>query len=109
MRNLDIEKLQELKNNQKSFFIYFSAPNCGVCEVLKPKIIEMFQQRFSKLEAYHVDTSIQPEIAAQLGLYTNPSLLVFMQGQEVLKRSRLIGVDEVENSLNRYYEMIFNK
>ena len=107
MEKLNLEKLQEVKNNQKSFFVYFSAPNCGVCEVLKPKIMEMFQLRFSKLEAYHVNTAIQPEIAAQLGLYTNPSLLVFMNGQEVLRRSRAIGVDEVEDSLRRYYEMLF--
>jgi len=107
MGKLDLEKLQELQDDQQSFFIYFSAPNCGVCEILKPKIFEMFQQCFPKLEAYHVDTALQPELAAQLGLYTNPSLLVFIAGQEVLKRSRVIGVDEVENSLERYYKMIF--
>ncbi|RKE03869.1 thioredoxin [Marinifilum flexuosum] len=105
----DYKELQSLKDKRESFYIYFSAPNCGVCEVLKPKLEELFQNNFDKLKAYHVNTAMQPDIAAQEGLYTNPSLLVFMDGQEVLKRSRAIGLDEVYDSLNRYYKMFFQE
>ena len=107
MNLADLFELNKLKDKGESFYIYFSAPNCGVCEVLQPKIKELFRKEFSKLKAFHVDTSKQPEIAAQEGLFTNPSLLVFMNGQEVLRRSRTIGIDEISESLRRYYEMIF--
>ncbi|MGQ1908488.1 thioredoxin family protein [Marinifilum sp. RC60d5] len=109
MKKLTLDLFQDLKDKQESFFIYFSAPNCGVCQILRPKIEEMFIKQFPKLIAYHVDTANQPELAAQSGLYTNPSLLVFMNGQEVLRRSRAIGVDEVESSLERYYNMLFDE
>nr|WP_320118417.1 thioredoxin family protein [uncultured Marinifilum sp.] len=109
MAKLSLDILQELKDDQKSFYIYFSAPACGVCQILRPKIEEMFGKQFPLLKAYYVDTSVQPEIAAQSGLYTNPSLLVFMNGQEVLRRSRAIGVDEVETVLQRYYDMLVNE
>ena len=103
----DINELNKLKDKGESFYIYFSASNCGVCEVLQPKIKELFQKEFPRLKAFQVDTSKQPEIAAQEGLFTNPSLLVFMNGQEVLRRSRTIGIEEILDSLRRYYEMIF--
>lgn len=107
MKMEGLNELKHLKENRESFYIYFSAPNCGVCEALQPKIQELFQKEFPKLKVYQVDTGKQPEIAAQEGLFTNPSLLVFMDGQEVLRRSRTIGIDEISESLGRYYEMIF--
>ncbi|GAB7088328.1 thioredoxin family protein [Marinifilum fragile] len=107
MNIADYKELQSLKNERESFYIYFSAPNCGVCKALQPKLEDLFQTNFAKLKAYHVDTALQPDIAAQEGLYTNPSLLVFIDGQEVLRRSRTIGLDEVNESLNRYYKMFF--
>lgn len=109
MRKLTLDIFQDLKDKQESFFIYFSAPNCGVCEILKPKIEEMFSKQFPKLIAYYINTANQPELAAQSGLYTNPSLLVFMNGQEVLRRSRAIGIDEVERFLERYYNMLYSE
>ncbi|NOU60265.1 thioredoxin family protein [Marinifilum caeruleilacunae] len=107
MKIENLNELLRLKQENESFYIYFSAPGCGVCEVLRPKLGEMFQNKFPKLKGFHIDTALQPEIAAQEGLFTNPSLLVFIDGQEVLRRSRAIGLDEVYDALNRYYEMYF--
>jgi thiol-disulfide isomerase/thioredoxin len=107
MNIADYKELQSLKDKQESFYIYFLAPNCGVCEVLQPKLEELFQNKFPKLKAFHVNTALQPDVAAQEGLYTNPSLLVFIDGQEVLRRSRTIGLGEVHEALNRYYKMFF--
>ncbi|MBN2598357.1 thioredoxin family protein [Labilibaculum sp.] len=106
--NLSLTELETLKQKKESFYIYFSAPFCGVCEVLSPKLKCMMQEQFPKLKAFHVDNLQQPEIAAQLGLYTNPSLLVYLDGKEVLRRSRSIGVSQVEEEIRRPYLLLFN-
>ncbi len=103
---MNLSQLEELKAEQQNFAIYFSAPNCGVCTVLKPKITLLFQQEFPKLNFYHINTAEQPETAAQLGLFTNPSLLVYLNGQEVLRRSRNINLNEVTAVLQRYYDLM---
>ena len=64
-------------------------------------------ERFPHLEAFEVNNAVQPEIAAQLRLFTNPSLLVFLDGKEFLRRSRVIGLGEVEEELNRPYQLFF--
>ncbi|MDQ1769587.1 thioredoxin [Labilibaculum sp. A4] len=106
--NLSLSELETLKEKRESFYIYFSAPSCGVCEVLSPKLRYMMKEQFPNLKAFHVDNSLQPEIAAQLGLYTNPSLLVYLDGKEVLRKSRSIGVSQVEEEIRRTYELLFN-
>lgn len=96
-----------LREERESFYIYFSAPNCGVCQVLYPKLKAMMDIEFPKLKAFEVNTSIQPEIAAQLQLFTNPSLLVFFEGKEFLRRSRAIGLSEVKEALDRTYRLVY--
>ncbi|MFA8433667.1 MAG: thioredoxin family protein [Marinifilaceae bacterium] len=107
MQILRLTELEKIKEEQSSFYIYFSTPNCGVCTVLKPKLMEMLTKEYPQLKSYTVDTAKTPEIAAQLGIYTNPSLLVFLEGQEILKRSRSIGVEEVRLALQRPYSLAF--
>lgn len=103
---MDLEQIEILKSEQKSFAIYFSAPNCGVCMALKPKVVALFQQEFPKIDFYDINTAEHPEIASQSGLFTNPSLLVYINGQEVLRRSRTISINEIEATLQRYYELM---
>ena len=107
MKSMDLQKLHVLKEKRESFYIYFSAPGCGVCGALQPKLTAFMKEKFPKLKAYEINTSEQADVPAQLGLYTNPSLLVFLDGNEILRRSRAIGLDEVERSITRYYHMFF--
>lgn len=104
---LSLAILEKLKEDRASFYIYFSAPNCGVCHVLAPKLKALMEEKFPKLEQFNVNNAIQPEIAAQLSLFTNPSLLVFLDGKEFLRRSRVIGLGEVEEELKRPYQLYF--
>lgn len=104
---LSLAILEKLKEDRASFYIYFSAPNCEVCHVLAPKLKALMEEKFPKLEQFNVNNAIQPEIAAQLSLFTNPSLLVFLDGKEFLRRSRVIGLGEVEEELKRPYQLFF--
>ncbi len=103
---MNLSQIENLKKEQKSFAVYFSAPGCGVCTALKPKITALFQQQFPKLGFYDINTAEHPEIAAQAGLFANPSLLVYINGQEALRRSRNISLSDVAAVLQRYYDML---
>jgi len=107
MRIQSLNEIEELKEQEVSFCIYFSSPNCGVCHVLKPKIMSFMKDNYPKIQTYHVDTAIYPQIAAQLGFYTNPSFIVFLNGQEFLRRSRSISVQELDENLARPYKIMF--
>jgi len=107
MQIKSLREIEELKAQQATFCVYFSSPNCGVCQVLKPKLLDFLNETYPKIKVYQVDTAIYPDIAAQLGFYTNPSFIVFLNGQEFLRRSRSISLKEIDESLARPYNLMF--
>jgi len=107
MQIQSLNEIEELKEQEASFCIYFSSPNCGVCQVLKPKILSLMKDNYPKIQTYQVDTANYPEIAAQMGFYTNPSFIVYLNGQELLRRSRSISLQELDESLARPYQFMF--
>ena len=107
MQIQSLNEIEKMKKEEISFFIYFSSPNCGVCEVLKPKLISMMVEKYPKIQVCQVDTAMHPDIAAQLGFYTNPSFIIYLNGQEFIRRSRSISLQELDVSLNRPYKLMF--
>ncbi|RCX33483.1 thioredoxin family protein [Thioalbus denitrificans] len=87
--------------------IWFSAPGCGVCSVLRPRVKSLFEQEFPQILWQDVDTAAQPEVAAQHQVFTIPTLLVFLDGREFLRRARNFSPAEVRDALARPYGLLF--
>ena len=102
-----LNEIEKLKEEEASFFVYFLSPSCGVCQILKPKLMKMMVDKYPEVQAWQVDTALHPEIAAQLGFYTNPSFIVYFNGQEYIRRSRYISLQELDESLERPYKLLF--
>jgi len=96
-------KLSESAGN----LFYFSHEKCNVCKVLKPKIYSLLKSEFPRMEMYYCDTEKYPEIAGQNSIFTVPTILVFFDGKEFLRKSRNIGVDELNGILQRPYSIFF--
>ena len=107
MQIQSLNEIEKMKEDEVSFFVYFSSPSCGVCQVLKPKLIHMMMDKYPKIQTCQVDTAIHPDIAAQLGFYTNPSFIIYLNGQEYIRRSRSISLQELDESLERPYKLMF--
>ena len=107
MQIQSLSEIENFKREKNSFFVYFSSPSCGVCQVLKPKLMKMMADKYSNIYVCQVDTALHPEIAAQLGFYTNPSFIVYLNGQEYIRRSRSISIQELDESLERPYKLLF--
>jgi len=87
---------------------YFSHNECNVCKVLKPKIEELFTEEFPKTGLFYVNTKESPELSAQQRVFAVPSLLIFVDGREYVRKSRNIGLNELEELMERPYEMLFS-
>ncbi|HIP52746.1 MAG TPA: thioredoxin [Chromatiales bacterium] len=93
---------------QPATAVYFTGPQCGVCEVLKPKIAEMIRRRFPRLGLYVVDSSEHADISAAHGVFSVPALLIFFDGREWLRKSRNLSMTRLEEEIRRPYQMIFS-
>lgn len=95
-----------LKENDACLF-YFSHDNCNVCKVLKPKVHELLEKTFPRMSMYYVNTIKHPNIAGQNAIFTVPTLTIYFDQKEYIRKSRNISLAELENEINRPYSMIF--
>lgn len=100
--------LIKLVEESPAVCFYLSTPECNVCKVLKPKVIEMLMKDFPKIEFHYVDLNEAKEIAGQLSVFAVPTILIFFDGKEIIRASRNIHIEKLRELINRYYKMIFN-
>ena len=101
-----IESVEKTIKENLAVMVYFSAPTCNVCHALKPKLFEAIEKNFKEFSIVTVDTSIEQETAAHFGVFAIPTVLVFLDGKEFLRKSRHMSVDEVIREIKRPYEIM---
>ncbi len=104
----NIDDFNNFIKEKEGVLAYFSTKNCNVCKVLKPKIKEMLSEKYPKIEFVYIDSEEIPEIPAQLSIFAAPTLIVFLDGKEFLRKSRNIGLNELENEISRPYHLFFS-
>ena len=101
------ENFLEITKSNKAVCFYLSTPECKVCKILKPKIIDMLENDFPGIIFYYVDLSIAKEISGQLSVFSVPTILVYFEGKETNRISRNVHLEELREQIERYYKMIF--
>ena len=97
----DFEKFSSFIQTNKAPLVYFSTPDCNVCKVLKPKVMELLADDFTDFAFGYVNCDANKITAAQNSVFTVPTLIVFIEGKEVLRKSRNIGLAELDEELSR--------
>ncbi|MDQ1263527.1 MAG: hypothetical protein QG559_528 [Campylobacterota bacterium] len=103
-----IEDIQNIIGTNKAVMLYFSAPTCNVCHALKPKLFEAIEENFDKFKIVSIDISQEQDVAIHFGIFTIPTLLVFLESREFLRKSRYMSVDEVIGEIKRPYEIMIS-
>ncbi len=102
-----IDAMQKIISSNSASLFYISAPQCGVCSVLKPQIERVITEQFQKIELFSIDSEETPEISAQMSIFAVPTVLIFIDGQEFVRFSRNISINQLVEQIKRPYEMFF--
>ena len=89
--------------------LYFSTPDCGVCAALKPKLGAMLKQEFPKIAFAEVDCALSPALAAGCRVFSVPTLILFTQGKESLRKSGFFGLAVLAGELERPYSLAYGE
>lgn len=103
----NLSDFQSIVKNNNAVLFYFSHEKCDVCKVLKPKVKDLINEDFEKIKLFYVDVYQRPEVAAQNGIFISPTILFFCEGNENLRISRNIGVDELRKKIRRPYNLMY--
>ncbi len=100
-------EFQNIIESKKAVCFYLSTPECNVCKVLKPKVLEMVENDFPKINFCYVDLNAAKEISGQLSIFSVPTILIYFEGKETIRVSRNVHLEELREQIERYYKMIF--
>ena len=101
-----IENIEKTIKENLAVMLYFSAPTCNVCHALKPKLLDAIDENFKEFKIISIDVSQEQEIAAHYSVFAIPTVLIFLDGREFIRKSRHMSVDEVIREIQRPYEIM---
>ncbi len=101
------EEFLKIVEEAPALLAYFSTEACNVCKVLKPKVGELIDNEFPKIKMVYVQTDQLPEVAAQNRIFAVPTILIYFDGREYIRKSRNIGIAELQQEIDRPYSMFF--
>ncbi len=87
-------------------FFFLSRPQCGVCGVVKEKMLKVLED-YPGIESYYVDLNKVEEAAGQLSVFTIPAVLLFSDGHEIIREARYFSVDDIAARIDRTYRLAY--
>ena len=73
----------EVLRSDKPVLLDFYADWCGPCKMLSPILHELAEEKSGTLKVGKVNVDEQPDLAAEFGVMSIPTLLVFQNGRLV--------------------------
>ncbi len=97
-----MEEIDKLLQDNQLTFLYVTQPNCSVCQGLEPQLIPLFD-KYPAIQTGRIDVSDIPEIAGKLNIFTAPVALLFVDGNEYIRKARFVPIAELDRDIERIY------
>jgi thiol-disulfide isomerase/thioredoxin len=88
----------QMMEKEPTFLLYFTTPDCGVCKVLYPRLLNEINEFDYPL--LKVDSTTFTELSGQYLVFAVPTVLIIHQQKEVLRESRYIDFNKINRLLN---------
>ncbi|NOQ32547.1 MAG: thioredoxin fold domain-containing protein [Helicobacteraceae bacterium] len=95
-------------NNNLAVMLYFSSPSCSVCHDLKPKIFKAIEDNFDEFTVLDINIEENRELAIEYEIFAMPTVLIFLDSKEFVRKSRNMSVQEVIKEIKRPYDIMMS-
>lgn len=103
----NLDELVQLIQQETAVIVYFYNDDCPPCISLRPKVEDLISNTFQKMQLLWVNSKNHPEIPASHNVFANPTVLIFFEGKEFKRFSKYVSISELEQAIERYYNLIF--
>ncbi len=100
------QEVFELVEKNSMVLLYFSSENCSTCMALKPKIQQLLT-KYPKVISGEIEGRVLSKFAADFNVFSPPIIILYVDGKETIREGRYASIEELEEKIKRYYEMIF--
>lgn len=103
-----MRNIENITQAHEAVSIYFLGSDCGVCHALLPKLKELFEKDFPRIDFQVVDIQKEPYLASEIGVFSAATVVVYFEGKELIRKSRAFGIEELRREISRPYELFFS-
>jgi len=68
----------------------------------------MVSEDFPEMKIVFINSEKSPDIPAHYGVFANPAILIFFEGQEFRRYSKYISISQLGGEIERIYNMLFD-
>lgn len=97
------ESFHEIVKSDKPTLVDFTASWCGPCKMQSPILDRLADRLEGRARIIKVDIDRNQEFAAQLGVMSVPTLMIYKNGDIVWQKSGVQTLDSLEKTLEIYY------
>jgi thioredoxin 1 len=93
----------EVLQSGKPVLVDFWAEWCGPCRMLAPLLDEIAEEQADKVKIVKVDVDREQSLAAQFGIQSIPTLLIFKNGE---KRDQIVGLTSKKILVEKLHALV---
>lgn len=93
--------LEQLLSSEPIVLLQFTSPSCPPCTAIRQRITAWGQKK-SGFQAYAVPIEDFPTLCGQLGVFTVPTILVYVESRLTLRESGYFSLDDLLQRVERY-------
>ncbi len=106
MKDLSFDELEKTISEKKLVFVDFWGEACRPCEALVPILEKVSSDpKFSDFEFLSINVTSFPEAGAVYGIFSVPTLVIFIDGEEKDRKVGFVPQQELEQFLTKWKEV----
>lgn len=108
LKIITLEKSTNIKNiikKKKNLILLFGKNNCSPCHVISEKISE-WETLHKNISFIYAPADLLPDLAAQCGFFTFPSVVVYIDSKLVIRESRNFSINKILSKTEYYLNLL---
>lgn len=105
MEYKNLDKILDAIKNNKLVVLTGSTKACGVCVAIKPRL-QAVLNKYSGIKEIYVYVDDLEAAAGEFMIFTVPTIVLFVEGKEVHRESRIIDFQQLEFEISRWHAFL---
>lgn len=99
------ESIDDLLNQSEVLILQFGTRTCAPCVAIKEKI-DYWNADYKNVICRYISIEDYPEIAAKQGVFSAPTILVFVEGKLTIRESGYFSLEDIFRRIERYIQLL---